>query len=62
MEYTFLLTQFLFSCLRLKVSQELEEKDNETSQLKERVGDLQRRYDRRISGIHFMCNIQRLLH
>ena len=62
MEYTFLLTQFLFSCLRLKVSQELEEKDNETSQLKERVGDLQRRYDRRISSNHFMCDIQRLLH
>ena len=61
-EYTFLLTQFIFSCLRLKVSQELEEKDNETSQLKERVGDLQRRYDRRISSSHFMCDIQRLLH
>ena len=59
-EYTFLLTQFIFSCLRLKVSQELEEKDNETSQLKERLGDLQQRYDRRSSSSHFMCDIQRV--
>ena len=34
-----------FGTLKLQVSMELDEKDAENSQLKERVGDLQRRYD-----------------